>query len=69
MVLGRPRCIFETNRVDRRPEKTVASSDFGGWRGQRDEKAGFLEREDAAEPGLAAFRGGGEGEGLVRETF
>lgn len=69
MVLGRPRCILETNRVDRRPGNAVASSDFGDWRGQRDEKAGFLEREEEAEPVLEAFRGGGEGKGLVRETF
>lgn len=55
---------METNRVDRRPEKTAASSDFGAGRGQREEKAGFWEV-----PVFAAFRGGGEGKGLVRETF
>ena len=30
VVLGRPKCILETKRVDRRPEKSAASSDLEG---------------------------------------
>lgn len=33
LLLGRPKCIFDTKRVDRRPEKLGASSDFGEWKG------------------------------------
>lgn len=32
VVLGRPKCILETKRVERRPEKSE-ESDLGVWRG------------------------------------
>ena len=69
VVLGRPKCILETKRVDRRPEKSAASSDLEGGRGEREGKLGFRLAEVAGEAaaGLAAFRG--EGRGLERETL
>lgn len=72
-VLGRPKCILETKRVDRRPEKSAVSSDLEGGRGEREGKLELrlVEVEVAvageAAPGLAALRG--EGRGLVRETL
>lgn len=71
MVLGRPKCILDTNRVDRRPEKAVTRSDLGGGRGQREEKVGFCESGvGAAAGGFGAVRGGcgGKGKGFERET-
>jgi len=56
-------CILETNRVERWPEKSAASSDFGVGRGQIDEKLGF----EGTGRDFAAFRG--KGEGLERETL
>lgn len=55
--LGRPRCILETNRVDRRPEKSTASSDFGEGRGQNDEKLGFWGTGQGMVLGFDALRG------------
>lgn len=55
--LGRPRCILETNRVDRRPEKSAASSDFGEGRVQKDEKLGFWGTGQGAALDFDALRG------------
>lgn len=68
-VLGRPKCILETKRVDRRPEKSAVSSDLEGGRGEREGKLELRLVAVAGEaaPGLAALRG--EGRGLVRETL
>ena len=70
-VLGRPKCILETKRVDRRPEKSAVSSDLEGGRGEREGKLEVrlvaVAVAGEAAPGLAALRG--EGRGLVRETL
>lgn len=66
-ALGRPRCILETKRVDRRPEKSAESTGF--W-GQREEKVEFWA---GVAQGFGALREEGEGEGkgtgFVRETL
>lgn len=52
--------------MERRPEKAVTRSDFGGGREGRDEK----EEVGAGSGGLGAERGGweGKGRGFGRET-
>lgn len=52
--------------MERRPEKAVTRSDFGGGREERDEK----EEVGAGSGGLGAERGGweGKGRGFGRET-
>lgn len=68
-VLGRPKCIFETNRVDLRPEKSEESSDFEGGREEREGKLGFGVVVGPG-GGLAAFRVVGVCEDLLlRESF
>lgn len=68
--LGRPRCTLETKRVDRRPEKSAESSDFGA---QKEEKLGFWVVELVAAQGFGALReeceGKGNGTGFVIETL
>lgn len=59
--LGRPRCILETNRVDRRPEKSAASSDFVEGREHKDEKLGFWGTGQGMVLDFDALRGKGEG--------
>jgi hypothetical protein len=77
--LGRPRCIFETKRVDRRPEKSAESSDF--WAAQREEKLGFwglavvvvVARDFGALrevcEGKGRGKGKGKGRGFAMETL
>lgn len=61
--LGRPKCILETKRVDRRPEKSAESSDLvEGGREEREGKLGIVDVvPEVVGPGggLAALRGGG----------
>jgi hypothetical protein len=71
--LGRPRCILETKRVDRRPEKSAESSDF--W-AQREEKLGFwglvvvvVARDFGALREECEGKGKGKGRGFVIETL
>lgn len=63
-ALGRPKCILDTKRVDRRPEKSAESSDFGV---QIEGKLGFW----VVAQGFDALRGDdeGKGKGFVRETL
>lgn len=64
MVLGRPKCILDTIRVERRPEKAETRSDLaGGQRDENDDGTG-----PAAEAGLGTVRGG-KGRGFERETW
>jgi hypothetical protein len=73
--LGRPRCIFETKRVDRRPEKSAESSDF--WAAQREEKLGFwglavvvvVARDFGALREVCEGKGKGKGRGFAIETL
>lgn len=68
VVLGRPKCIFETNLVDRRPEKSGASEGKGAgvWEiGARAEEAEAAEA--AAVVCFVALED--EGGGLERENF
>ena len=55
VVLGRPKCILETKRVDRRPEKSAASSDLEGGRGEREGKLGFRLAEVAGEAAAGSY--------------
>lgn len=63
-AFGRPKCILETNRVDLRPEKSAASSDFEDERGVKLELRCW--RED--EPPAATVAGTGTG-GLFTAGF
>ena len=74
--LGRPRCILETKRVDRRPEKSAESSDF--WAAQREEKLGFwglvvvvvaVARDFGALREVCEGKGKGKGRGFAMETL
>ena len=53
--------------MDRRPEKSAESWEFGEGRGHRDEKLGFWVTGQGPVVVFAALRG--EGQGLVRENL
>lgn len=57
VVLGRPKCILETKRVERRPEKSE-ESDLGVWRGGNFES--WVERVEAATETAAEEERGAE---------